>query len=80
MSQDANRQLLEADRAQTTFGLSDLAFSFLRLGTLGLGGPIDVPTVMIGLVTLAILMITKKVPEPIVILAGAVGVFHGTVG
>jgi len=24
MSQDANRQLLEADRAQTTFGIRDL--------------------------------------------------------
>src|SRR5207245_2063529 len=36
---------------------------------------IDVPTVIIGVVTLAILMVTKKVPEPIVILAaGAVGV------
>jgi chromate transporter len=43
---------------------------------------VDVPTVIIGLVTLAILMIAKKVPEPIVILvAGAVGVLlHGTVG
>ena len=43
---------------------------------------IDLPTVMIGLVTLAILMVTKKVPEPIVILAaGAVGVLlHGRVG
>jgi chromate transporter len=43
---------------------------------------VDIPTVIIGLATLAILMITKKVPEPIVILvAGAVGVLlHGTVG
>lgn len=43
---------------------------------------IDVPTVVIGVVTLAILMVTKKVPEPIVILAaGAVGVLlHGKVG
>jgi len=43
---------------------------------------IDVSTVIIGLVTLAILMLTKKVPEPIVILAaGAVGVLlHGKVG
>jgi chromate transporter len=43
---------------------------------------IDVPTVMIGMVTLTILMVTKKVPEPVVILAaGAVGVLlHGRVG
>jgi chromate transporter len=43
---------------------------------------IDVPTVVIGIVTLAVLMSTKKVPEPIVILAaGVVGVFlHGTGG
>lgn len=43
---------------------------------------IDLPTLMIGIVTLAILMVTKKVPEPIVILAaGAVGVLlHGRVG
>src|SRR6266404_2626259 len=42
---------------------------------------IDLPTVLIGLVTLLILMLTKKVPEPFVILAaGAVGVFlHGKV-
>jgi chromate transport protein ChrA len=38
--------------------------------------------VIIGLITLAILMFTKKIPEPIVILAaGVVGVFvHGKVG
>src|SRR5215471_16492179 len=43
---------------------------------------IDLPTVMIGVVTLAILMVTKKVPEPIVILnAGVVGILlRGTVG
>jgi chromate transporter len=42
---------------------------------------IDLPTVVIGLVTLAVLMFTKKIPEPIVILvAGAVGVLlHGSV-
>lgn len=42
----------------------------------------DVTTVLIGVVTLAVLMTTKKVPEPLVILsAGAIGVFlHGTVG
>src|SRR5207237_1723640 len=40
---------------------------------------IALPTVLIGLITLAILMFTKKIPEPIVILvAGAVGVvLHG---
>ncbi len=40
---------------------------------------VDLPTVLIGLITLAILMFTKKIPEPIVILAaGAVGVvLHG---
>ena len=40
---------------------------------------VDLPTVLIGLVTLAILMFTKRIPEPIVILAaGAVGVvLHG---
>jgi len=43
---------------------------------------IDLPTVLIGLITLTILMYTKKIPEPVVILAaGAVGVLlHGTSG
>jgi chromate transporter len=43
---------------------------------------VDTATVIIGLITLAILMFTKKIPEPIVILAaGVVGVFvHGKVG
>lgn len=43
---------------------------------------IDVPTVVIGIVALSVLLSTRKVPEPVVILAaGAVGVFlHGTVG
>jgi len=43
---------------------------------------VDLPTVLIGFVTLVILMFTKKIPEPLVILAaGAVGVFlHGTRG
>ena len=43
---------------------------------------VDVPTVAICIVTLAVLMTTKKIPEPIVILsAGVVGVLlHGTVG
>jgi chromate transporter len=40
MSQHANRQIMELDQAQVTFGLGDLAFYFLRLGTLGFGGPI----------------------------------------
>src|SRR5882724_6436061 len=40
---------------------------------------VDLPTVLIGLAALTILMLTKKIPEPIVILAaGAVGVvLHG---
>src|ERR1700756_1601773 len=43
---------------------------------------VDVPTVSTGMVTLAVLITTKKVPEPVVILsAGLVGVLlHGTVG
>jgi chromate transporter len=43
---------------------------------------VDSATVIIGLSTLAILMFTKRIPEPIVILAaGAVGVLlHGKVG
>lgn len=43
---------------------------------------IDVPTIVIAILTLAVLMNTKKVPEPIIILlAGVVGVFlHGTTG
>jgi chromate transporter len=43
---------------------------------------VDAPTVLIGVVTLAVLMATKKIPEPIVILAaGGIGVLlHGTVG
>ncbi len=43
---------------------------------------IDITTVIIGVTTLAILMYTKKIPEPTVILAaGAVGVLlHGRVG
>jgi chromate transporter len=41
---------------------------------------VDLPTVLIGLITLTILMLTKKIPEPIVILvAGAAGILlHGT--
>ncbi len=43
---------------------------------------IDVPTVLIGVFTLAVLMFTKKIPEPLLILAaGAVGILlHGRVG
>lgn len=43
---------------------------------------IDLPTVVIGFATLTVLFFTKKIPEPIVILAaGAVGVLlHGTAG
>lgn len=43
---------------------------------------IDIPTLVIGVATLALLMSTKKVPEPVIILvAGVLGVFlHGTVG
>jgi len=43
---------------------------------------IDIATVIIGLTTLAILMLTKKIPEPMVILAaGVVGILlHGNVG
>jgi len=43
---------------------------------------VDFPTVLIGLITLAILMLTKKIPEPILILAaGVAGVLlHGTAG
>lgn len=43
---------------------------------------IDIPTVIIGIVTLSVLMYTKKIPEPLVILAaGAVGILlHGRVG
>src|SRR5207245_934771 len=43
---------------------------------------VDATTVLIGLTTLVILMFTKKIPEPIVILAaGVVGVLlHGKVG
>jgi chromate transporter len=43
---------------------------------------VDVPTVAIGIVTLTVLLSTKKVPEPVVILAaGVVGVvLHGTMG
>ena len=40
MSQAANRQLLEVENARRTFGLGDLTFYFLRLGTLGFGGSI----------------------------------------
>jgi chromate transporter len=43
---------------------------------------VDFPTVLIGLITLAVLMLTKKIPEPILILAaGVAGVLlHGTAG
>ncbi len=43
---------------------------------------IDLPTVLIGLITLTILLFTKKIPEPLVILAaGVVGVLvRGTAG
>jgi chromate transporter len=40
MTQEPKQQLLDVEPAQTTFGLGDLAFYFLRLGTLGFGGPI----------------------------------------
>src|ERR1700746_876258 len=40
MSQGANRQLLKVENAQRTLGLGNLVFYFLRLGTLGFGGPI----------------------------------------
>src|SRR5215467_12764951 len=40
MTQEPKQQLLEVDPAQTNFGLGDLALYFLRLGTLGFGGPI----------------------------------------
>jgi len=43
---------------------------------------VDVPTTVIVIITLAILMTTQRVPEPVVILsAGVVGVLlHGTAG
>jgi chromate transporter len=43
---------------------------------------VDVPTVVIAIITLTVLTATKKVPEPVVIIcAGAVGVMlHGTSG
>jgi chromate transporter len=43
---------------------------------------IDIPTVLIGVITLAVLMFTKKIPEPVAILAaGALGILlHGRVG
>jgi len=43
---------------------------------------IDLPSVLIGITTLIILMLTKKIPEPVVIFAaGAVGILlHGTAG
>src|SRR5947207_14880399 len=43
---------------------------------------VDVPTILIAITTLAILMSTKKIPEPLVILvAGGVGILlHRTVG
>src|SRR2546427_8797344 len=49
---------------------------------LALRSLVDTATVIIGLTTLAILLFTKRIPEPIVILAaGAVGVLlHGRVG
>ena len=42
---------------------------------------VDIPTVIIGAATLGLLMLTKKIPEPVVILAaGAIGVLlHGRV-
>jgi chromate transporter len=43
---------------------------------------IDIPTVLIGVATLAVLMFTKKIPEPVAILAaGAIGILlHRSVG
>jgi chromate transporter len=43
---------------------------------------IDIPTAVIGAVTLAVLMFTKKIPEPVAILAaGAIGILlHRSVG
>jgi chromate transporter len=43
---------------------------------------VDLPTVLIGLITLAIMILTKKIPEPILILAAGVAgiLLHGTTG
>src|SRR5262249_55704180 len=43
---------------------------------------IDVPTVTIGVVALVVLMLTRKIPEPIMILAAGMAglVLHGRVG
>jgi chromate transporter len=40
MTQQGNAQGLLVPDSSGTFGLRDLAFYFLRLGTLGFGGPI----------------------------------------
>ncbi|HET9309178.1 MAG TPA: chromate transporter [Candidatus Sulfotelmatobacter sp.] len=40
MSQEPNRQVLVVDHPSITFGVGELVFYFLRLGTLGFGGPI----------------------------------------
>src|SRR5215469_13218286 len=40
MTQEVNEQTLLAPDSPTKFGLRDLVYYFLRLGTLGFGGPI----------------------------------------
>ncbi len=47
------------------FSLRALLFYFLRLGTLGFGGPI-------ALGTLALLLAPRRIPEPVLIVAAGV--------
>src|SRR5947199_2364716 len=74
-----NRQVKAFVQGVTAAAVGAIAGAAYILGRRSL---VDLPTVLIGFVTLVILMFTKKIPEPLVILAaGAVGVFlHGKVG
>src|SRR6184192_2777169 len=74
-----NRQVKAFVRGVTAAAVGAIAGAAYILARRSL---VDLPTVLIGFVTLVILMFTKKIPEPLVILAaGAVGVFlHGKVG
>src|SRR5947199_2735857 len=74
-----NRQVkafVQGDTAAAVGAIAGAAYILARRSL------VDFPTVLIGLITLAILMLTKKIPEPILILAaGVAGVLlHGTAG
>src|SRR5213592_3397161 len=74
-----NRQVKAFVQGVTAAAVGAIAGAAYILARLSL---VDLPTVLIAVATLAILMFTKKIPEPIAIVAaGVIGVLlHGKVG